>query len=37
LSLAKAAPQIRQLINDRARRTCQRAWLAGLATSEESQ
>jgi peptidyl-prolyl cis-trans isomerase C len=37
LSLAKAAPKIRQLINDRARRTCQRAWLAGLATSEESQ
>jgi len=38
LSLAKAAPKIRQLMDDRARRTCQRAWLAGLATfeSEES-
>ncbi|MGZ5011501.1 MAG: nitrogen fixation protein NifM [Methylobacter sp.] len=31
LSLAKATPKIRQLMNDRARRTCQRAWLAGLA------
>lgn len=38
LSLAKATPKIRQLMNDRARRTCQRAWLAGLAppTAEES-
>lgn len=31
LSLAKATPKIRQLMNERARRTCQRAWLAGLA------
>jgi peptidylprolyl isomerase/peptidyl-prolyl cis-trans isomerase C len=39
LSLAKATPKIRQFINDRARRACQRAWIAGLATpeSEESQ
>lgn len=36
LSLAKATPKIRQLMNDLARRNCQRAWLAGLATSEES-
>jgi len=34
LSLAKATPKIRQLINDRARRNCQRVWLAGLATHE---
>ncbi|MDO9424164.1 MAG: nitrogen fixation protein NifM [Methylobacter sp.] len=33
LSLAKATPKIRQLMKERARRTCQRAWLAGLATS----
>ncbi len=33
LSLAKAAPKIRQLMNDRAKRTCQRAWLAGLTNS----
>jgi peptidyl-prolyl cis-trans isomerase C len=33
LSLAKAAPKIRQLMKERAQRTCQRAWLAGLATS----
>lgn len=32
LSLAKATPKIRQLMKDRARRTCQRAWLAGLAS-----
>ncbi len=31
LSLAKATPKIRQFMNDRARRTCQRAWIAGLA------
>jgi len=30
LSLAKATPKIRQLMADRAKRTCQRAWLAGL-------
>ncbi len=34
LSLAKAAPKIRQLMNDRARRTCQRAWIAGLSGPE---
>lgn len=33
LSLAKATPAIRQLMQDRARRTCQRAWLAALAKS----
>jgi len=37
LSLAKATPKIRQLMNDRARRTCQRAWLAGLATPESEE
>ncbi|HEY8095376.1 MAG TPA: nitrogen fixation protein NifM [Methylobacter sp.] len=31
LSLAKATPKIRQLMQERARHTCQRAWLAGLA------
>lgn len=31
LSLQKATPKIRQLINERSRRTCQRAWLAGLS------
>jgi peptidylprolyl isomerase/peptidyl-prolyl cis-trans isomerase C len=36
LSLAKATPKIRQLMNDRARRTCQRAWLAGLANPESN-
>jgi peptidyl-prolyl cis-trans isomerase C len=30
LSLAKATPRIRQLMKERARRTCQRAWLASL-------
>ena len=34
LSLAKATPKIRQLMKERARRTCQRAWLAGLANPE---
>ncbi|MFI3156158.1 MAG: nitrogen fixation protein NifM [Methylococcaceae bacterium] len=34
LSLAKATPKIRQLMNDRARRTCQRAWIAGLTGPE---
>lgn len=34
LSLAKATPKIRQLMNDRARRTFQRAWIAGLAGTE---
>lgn len=37
LSLQKAAPKIRQLIKERSRRVCQRAWLAGLPKeSEES-
>jgi len=30
MSLAKATPKIRQMMNDRAKRTCQRAWLASL-------
>ncbi len=30
LSLQKATPKIRQIMNDRSRRTCQRAWLASL-------
>ncbi|MFA6163563.1 MAG: nitrogen fixation protein NifM [Methylobacter sp.] len=34
LSLAKATPKIRQLMKERSRRTCQRAWLAGLNTTE---
>jgi peptidyl-prolyl cis-trans isomerase C len=34
LSLAKAAPKIRQMMKERAQRTCQRAWLAGLASPE---
>jgi peptidylprolyl isomerase/peptidyl-prolyl cis-trans isomerase C len=37
LSLAKATPKIRQLMKERARRTCQRAWLAGLATPESEE
>jgi len=37
LSLAKAAPKIRQLMNDRARRTCQRAWIAGLTNTESGE
>jgi peptidyl-prolyl cis-trans isomerase C len=37
LSLAKATPKIRQLMKERARRTCQRAWLAGLTTSESGE
>lgn len=37
LSLQKAAPKIRQLIKERSRRVCQRAWLASLPKeSEES-
>ncbi len=31
LSLQKATPKIRQFMKERAKRTCQRAWLAGLA------
>lgn len=34
VSLAKATPRIRQLMQDRARRTCQRAWLASLPKPE---
>lgn len=34
LSLVKATPKIRQLMKERARRTCQRAWLASLTTVE---
>ena len=30
LSLLKATPKIRQIMNERSRRTCQRAWLASL-------
>jgi peptidyl-prolyl cis-trans isomerase C len=30
LSLQKATPKIRQIMKERSRRTCQRAWLAGL-------
>ena len=30
LSLLKAAPKIRQIMNERSRRTCQRSWLASL-------
>ncbi|MEQ1638309.1 MAG: nitrogen fixation protein NifM [Methylococcales bacterium] len=36
LSLAKATPKIRQLMKDRAKRTCQRAWLASLPGPESS-
>ena len=32
LSLQKATPKIRQLMKERSRRTCQRAWLASLPT-----
>ncbi len=37
LSLARATPKIRQLMKERARRTCQRDWLAGLATPESEE
>jgi parvulin-like peptidyl-prolyl isomerase len=30
LSLLKATPKIRQIMNERSRRTCQRSWLASL-------
>lgn len=33
LSLQKAAPKIKQLMQERARRTCQRTWLASLPNS----
>jgi len=35
LSLQKATPKIRQLMKERAKRTCQRAWLAALAKEPE--
>jgi len=35
LSLQKATPKIRQLMKERSRRTCQRAWLAGLSKEAE--
>ena len=31
LSLQKATPKIREMMNERSRRTCQRAWLASLS------
>jgi peptidyl-prolyl cis-trans isomerase C len=34
LSLAKATPKIRQLMHERTRRTCQRAWIASLPNPE---
>jgi peptidylprolyl isomerase/peptidyl-prolyl cis-trans isomerase C len=34
LSLAKATPKIRLLLTERARRTCQRTWVAGLASTD---
>lgn len=37
LSLAKATPKIRQLMNERARRTCQRAWIASLTNLESGE
>jgi peptidylprolyl isomerase/peptidyl-prolyl cis-trans isomerase C len=35
LSLAKATPKIRQLMTNRAKRTCQRAWLASLGKDSD--
>lgn len=35
LSLQKATPKIKQLMQDRARRTCQRTWLASLLKAGE--
>ncbi|TAL47932.1 MAG: nitrogen fixation protein NifM [Methylovulum sp.] len=35
LSLQKATPKIRQLMKERSRRTCQRAWLASLPKEAE--
>ncbi|MGR9014498.1 MAG: nitrogen fixation protein NifM [Gammaproteobacteria bacterium] len=37
LSLAKATPKIRQLLNERARRNCQREWIAGLTNIESGE
>ncbi|MDO9160762.1 MAG: nitrogen fixation protein NifM [Methylococcaceae bacterium] len=37
LSLAKATPKIRQLMKERARRTCQRAWIASLPIPESGE
>ncbi|MGR9052171.1 MAG: nitrogen fixation protein NifM [Gammaproteobacteria bacterium] len=36
ISLKKARPQIRRLMQERARRTCQRAWLAALKVGQTS-
>jgi peptidyl-prolyl cis-trans isomerase C len=35
LSLQKATPKIRQLMKERSRRTCQRAWLASLPNTSD--
>lgn len=37
LSLQKASPKIRQVMEERAKRTCQRAWIAGLAKATDGQ
>lgn len=36
ISLKKAQPKIRQLMQERARRTCQRAWLASLPADRDT-
>lgn len=36
ISIKKATPKIRQLMHDRAKRNCQRAWLANLPSLEET-
>ena len=36
LSIAKATPKIRQMMEERARRTCQRAWLASLSALKKA-
>lgn len=37
LSLAKATPKIRELLQERSRRTCQRAWIAGLPPLQQQE
>lgn len=37
LSLAKASPKIRQLLIERNRRSCQRAWIAGLPPLQQEE
>ncbi len=37
LSLQKATPKIRQVMKERAKRTCQRAWIASLAKTTDGQ